>query len=83
MDALLDGSEDLGFWEKRELSAKLAVLLDHVPRAKVPGNVVEYIMTSNHLGNIERVLDRDPDASLTGDSISASVSGSSDCGTSL
>jgi hypothetical protein len=49
------------------------VLLDHAPRAKPSGKVIEHIMESHDLGNIGRVLDRDPDASITGDSISAMI----------
>ena len=49
------------------------MLLDHVSCAKLPGNVVEYIMNSKHLGNIERLFDRDPHISLTGNSILAII----------
>lgn len=58
-------------WETPELPARLAVLLDHAPGAKLSGKVVECIMLSNDLGNIGRILDRDPDVSMTGSSIKA------------
>jgi hypothetical protein len=73
MDALVEESKDWSTWNKSEGSARLAVLLDQVPCAKVPCKAIEYIMESNDIGNIGRILDRDPDTSLTGDVLSAII----------
>jgi hypothetical protein len=35
--------------------------------------VIDYIMESNDIGNIGRILDREPDTSLTGDVLSAII----------
>jgi ankyrin repeat protein len=73
MDALVEESKDWRTWDKSEVSARFAVLLDQVPCAKVPCKVIEHIMESNDIGNIGRILDRDPDTSLTGDVLSAII----------
>jgi len=73
MGAVVEESKDLALWEMLKLPARLAVLLDHAPRAKLSGKVIGHIMQSGDLGNIGRILDRDPDASLTAKDISTMI----------